>query len=81
MEDLKEDGLIIKSERDKYQISNKTVGDFEMANYLYEPLYLSLETALNYWGVLSQFPFEITSVTIKKSVNKKLNDQIFSYSH
>ena len=30
--------------------------DFETANCLYSPSYVSLETALNYHGILSQFP-------------------------
>ena len=78
---LKKDNIIRKVERDKYQIIHQLVSDFEMANFLYEPSYISLETALNYWGILSQFPFEITCVTNKKSIVKKLDDKIFSYHH
>jgi predicted transcriptional regulator of viral defense system len=78
---LKKDNIIRKVERDKYQINHQAVDDFEMANFLYEPSYVSLETALNYWGILSQFPFEITCVTNKKSVVKKLDDKIFAYHH
>jgi predicted transcriptional regulator of viral defense system len=78
---LKKENIIRKVERDKYQINHQMVSDFEMANFLYEPSYISLETALNYWGILSQFPFEITSVTNKKSVTKQLDDKIFSYHH
>ena len=81
VEGLKKENVIKKIERDKYQIVMKPTNDFEMANFLYEPSYISLETALNYWGILSQFPFEITSVTSKKSVSKKLEDRVFSYSH
>ena len=78
---FQKNGIIRKIERDKYQISNKNVSDFEMANFLYELSYISLETALNYWGILSQFPFEITSVTNKKSLIKRSDDKVFSYSH
>jgi len=77
---FQENNLIRKIEKDKYQIVHKNVGDFEIANFLYEPSYISLESALNYWGILSQFPFEITSVTGKKSVTKKVDDKVFSYS-
>jgi len=72
--------LIRKIEKDKYQITHKYVSYFEMANFLYEPSYVSLESALNYWGVLSQFPFEITSVTRKKSMTKEIDNKVFSYS-
>jgi len=78
---LKDDKIIRKVERDKYQINHHAVSDFEMANFLYDPSYVSLETALNYWGILSQFPFEITCVSNKKSIVKKLDDKIFSYHH
>lgn len=81
VEGFKKNDIVKKIERDKYQISSKTVGDFEMANFLYEPSYISLEAALNYWGILSQFPFEITSVTNKKSLIKRYDDKVFSYSH
>jgi len=36
---------------------------------------------LNYYGVLPQFPYEITSATSKKTNQKKFQDKIFSYIH
>lgn len=71
-------GIIEKIERDKYRIGGRG-GSFEIANFLYQPSYVSLETALNHWGVLSQFPFEISSVTVKKSVKKEYEDKVYAY--
>lgn len=72
--------ILTQLERGKYQITNFHVSDFEIAQFLYSPSYISLETALNYHGVLSQFPIEITSVSTKKKVIKEISDKVFSYS-
>ena len=51
----------------KYQVVNSVPTDFEIANYIYNPSYISLESALSYYGILSQFVYTITSITTKKS--------------
>lgn len=79
--DFLKNGILTKIERDKYQLVGASTKSFEMANFLYQPSYISLETALNYWGILSQFPFEITSVSSRKSVSKRIEEKTFSYSH
>lgn len=73
--------ILISIEKNKYQVVGKNTTSFEIANFLYQPSYISLETALNYWGVLSQFPFEITSITLNKNATKKFDDKIYTYSH
>ena len=40
---------------------------FLIANYLWGPSYVSLETALSYWGLIPERVFEIRSVTMKLS--------------
>jgi predicted transcriptional regulator of viral defense system len=72
--------ILIKIERDKYILAKANISDFELANFLLVPSYISFETALNFWGVISQFPYEITSATIKKTRIKKYGEKIFSYS-
>lgn len=37
----------------------------EIATLIYSPSYISLESALSYWGILSQMPQILTMVTIK----------------
>ncbi len=73
--------ILISLEKNKYCVAGKNVSSFEIANFLYQPSYISLETALNYWGILSQFPFEIGSITSKKSVTKKFDGKIYAYNH
>jgi predicted transcriptional regulator of viral defense system len=79
--DFIKNGVLINIEKNKYYLTGKNIDTFEIANFLYQPSYISLETALNYWGVLSQFPFEITNVTSKKNITKKFDEKIYSYSH
>jgi len=74
-------GLLVQLERGKYYLKQNTPSDFAIGSYLYAPAYISLESALSYYGILSQFPFEITSVTAKKTCVKKINGKIYSYSH
>ncbi len=67
-------------EKGKYYVTGKQPSNFEIAHFLYSPSYISFETALNYHGLLSQFPLEITSATVKKRVEKQVFGQLFTYS-
>ncbi|OGC51944.1 hypothetical protein A2982_03780 [candidate division WWE3 bacterium RIFCSPLOWO2_01_FULL_39_13] len=53
-------GLYLLTE---YQINNP----FLMANAIRDPSYISLETALNYYGLIPDIPSAVTSVTIRKT--------------
>lgn len=75
------DRILLKVEKNKYLLNSKKINDFELANFLLVPSYISFETALNYYGLLSQFPYEITSVTPNKTNQKKFQNKIFSYVH
>jgi len=79
--DFVRNNVVVNIEKNKYYVTGKNIDTFEIANFFYQPSYVSLESALNYWGILSQFPFEITSITPKKSVTKKFDGKIYDYSH
>ncbi len=76
---LTRQNVLKKLERDKYILSGATIHDFRLANFLYEPSYVSLEAALNFHGVLSQFPYETASMTTRKPVTKTVDGKIFRY--
>lgn len=78
---LCQEKILQKLERGKYILVDKSVDDFELANFLYNPSYISLETALNLSGVLSQFPYEITSVTPKRNREKRIDSKVLIYLH
>lgn len=76
---LTESGVLTKIERNKYIINNYTDGEFCLANFIYEPSYVSFESALSHYGILSQFPYEITSATLKQTRSKQFSDKQYSY--
>jgi predicted transcriptional regulator of viral defense system len=76
---LHQQGRVNRLKRGLYEINSNPLSVFEKANLLYRPSYISLETALNYYGILPQFPQVITSVTTQHS-NQFTADQQFEYS-
>lgn len=73
--------ILLKIERNKYLLNVSEVDDFSISGFLYSPSYISFETALNYYGILPQFSYEITSATTKKTTVKKIDGKVFSYLH
>ena len=64
---LEKNEIIKRLTKGKYLFLLKKPNQFEIANFLYQPSYISLESALSFYGVLEQFPYQITSVTTKKT--------------
>lgn len=52
---------------------------FEMAQRLYWPSYVSLESALSYYGLIPEAVYTTTSVSYKRSVQFKNSFGLFSY--
>jgi predicted transcriptional regulator of viral defense system len=73
--------ILLRLEKDKYLVKNKVANPDNLANLLYSPSYISFETALNFYGILSQFPHELSSATPKKTAIKKIMGQLYSYTH
>jgi hypothetical protein len=59
-------------------VSSKTPEPFLIANHLYGPSYVSLDSAMFYWGLIPERVYEITSVTNKQS--KRFLTQKVTYS-
>lgn len=64
---LEKKKIIKKLIKGKYLFLFNQPNDFLIANYLYQPSYISLESALSFYGLISGFPYQITSVTPKKT--------------
>lgn len=52
-----------------------------VANHLWGPSYVSMESALSYWGFIPERVFETTSVTVKPSKIFKTELGRFSFKH
>ena len=63
-----------------YAVASNPPTSYQVANLLVPASYISLETALNHYGILSQFPRNITSVTPGKTKSFKV-DLMYSYTH
>lgn len=78
---LLKEGILISLKKGIYFLEGNEPSDFEIANIIYEPSYISLETALNYYGILIQTPYIIFSLTPKRGKKFILNEKEFYYFH
>lgn len=64
---LLKNGVLKKIDKGKFVLDDSDTNDFEIANFIVSPSYISLESALSFYGILPQFPYSITSVTTERS--------------
>ena len=82
---LEEQGKIIRLKRGLYVVSasesHRRLNEFLIANHIYNPSYISRQSALRYYGLIPERVYEITSMTMKhtKSYTNALGN--FSYLH
>ncbi len=77
---LLKSGNIVSIKRGLYIFANTEVDEFVLANKIYSPSYVSMESVLNIYGVIPDIPVNVTSmttVTPKKITSKK---GVFLYS-
>lgn len=55
--------LLFQIKRGLYCFDPKKIDQFELASFLYQPSYVSLESALNYYGMIPDIPQTVTCVT------------------
>jgi len=63
---LVKSGKLIRVQRNFYILPEKVSEIEKIANQIYYPSYLSFESALALWGILSQIPYNLTFATILK---------------
>ena len=75
-------GYIKKVRRGYYVFSDANINEVKLyliSNKLYEPSYVSLESALSYWGLIPEGVYTITAVSTKKTESFKTVLGNFSY--
>ena len=72
-------GLLNRLKRELYCFDLDQVEPFALANKLVEPSYVSLETALNFYGMIPDIPQTVTSVTTAKTDEFNLKYGRFSF--
>ncbi|HOY61332.1 MAG TPA: hypothetical protein PK045_02395 [Candidatus Woesebacteria bacterium] len=76
-------GVVSKLARNKYlfELAVESPSQYQIANFICQPSYISLETAMSLRGIIDQFSYVITSVTSKKSRKVNYKGLIFDYTH
>lgn len=74
-------GLLKRIAKGKYMLADRNLNEFEIANLLVPPSYVSFESALSFYGILSQFPYVITSATTAKSRKLEVGSKDFEFTH
>jgi predicted transcriptional regulator of viral defense system len=75
-------GYIKKLVKGYYIFSNLKLDDctlYEIANRIYSPSYVSLETALSYYGLIPEGTYSVSSVSTRKTKSFKTPVSTFSY--
>lgn len=78
---LTKEGFLDRIAKGVYCLKDRKPADFEIANFLYKPSHVSLESALAYYGILLQVPQVITSVTLKRAKKIRAVNKEFVYFH
>lgn len=81
LERLEQKKAILRLKPGKFIFAFAQAHEFEIANFLLTPSYISLESALSFYGILSQFPHSITSVTTRKTRKYQALGKLYEYSH
>ncbi len=77
-------GYIIKIRNEWYCLPEFLKDPFSswiIANLVHSPSYISLESALNYYGLIPEGVYMTTSVTTKRPLRIKMAGQNYSYSY
>lgn len=77
---LEKQGIVQKLIKGKYRFALGPTDDFTLANFLYSPSYISLESALSFYGIITGFTYQITSIAIKGTRSFFVGNKDFHFS-
>ena len=72
-------GLFLKLRNNFYMLKDSQPPLYAIANKLYRPSYISLESALSHYGIIPEVVYTVTSVTAKPTREFKTPKSVFSY--
>lgn len=73
-------GALVRLKRGLYAFSHVQIDEFVLANWLYRPSYVSLESALNSYGIIPDIVPNVTSISPTTSKTITTSRGIFLYS-
>lgn len=80
-EGLVKSGVLKKIAKGRYYLLFNKPDELQIANFLYSPSYISFESALNFYGILIQSSYPITSATPLRTFRAIIDEREFTYSH
>ena len=72
-------GFLVKARKGLYFFKNNPPHEFEIANKIYQPSYISFETALSFYGIIPETIYEVISVTPRTTRGFSVNNIKYSY--
>ncbi len=72
-------GILKRIMKGIYVLYNRSINYEYFANNYLSPSYISFETALSKYGLISEVPYEITLATLNKTKRIKMNGNIIYY--
>ena len=72
-------GFIVSVKRGLYCFDKSKIDELDLAGKLYSPSYISLETALNYYGIIPDIPITVSCVTPTTTKKISIASGNFSY--
>jgi len=81
IEKLTKKKILTRTAKGVYFTSTDVPNEFQIANALQKPSYISLESALNFYGILIQTPYQIISVTPERGKQVSFEEKEFIFCH
>jgi len=72
-------GVFVRFRQGLYGLKNVYVNDFYLANMVYSPSYVSLETALSFYNLIPETVYAVTSATTKPTREFEVLNRLFEY--
>lgn len=74
------DGKVIRLKRELYMFSDRTVDEYTIGCLAYQPSYVSLESALNTYGIIPDIPMSTTLVTLTTTRKYMIDGRLYMYA-
>jgi hypothetical protein len=82
---LEQSGEIVRLKKGLYMVSpavsRREVSPFLLANHIYGPSYVSMQTALRYYGLIPEAVYAVQSMTLGTAKTYTNSQGTFSYTH
>jgi len=72
-------GLILKLRKGFYVLKDNVPSDFFIAGQIYQPSYISLDTALSFYGIIPEVVYSLISITTRRTANFEILGKNFTY--